>query len=489
MRLGTMDGASTFVERVRGGVRRRFGVDTRALAAFRVILGLVILVDLTMRARDIRVFYTDSGVLPRETLAELFPGLASFSLHALSGALWAQLSLLSVSVLFAVALLVGYRSRIAAFVSFVLLVSLYVRNPFVLNGGDTMLLVFLLLGSMLPIGARWSVDSLGHDERPSETVFSVVGAAPLVFLVVIYTSNAVLRYRGELWMTGDAVEWVFSLESVTVLLGPYLAELPIVLEAINWTWVGMLTVSVLLLLLTGWLRAVLALSFVAAHLGMALTLRLGVFPFVVIAALVLFMPPVFWDRFEGLAPSPRFAAYVPEKFVATSRTHFVPEDFRSTVRRVFSVVAVLLLVTVVFWQGAALGYVEAPGEEVGAHPENYAWKMYSPTPPQTDGWYVVPVELASGEHADGFHRAPVEWDAPPNLADAYPTTLWDRYLTKMRHSPEAQRRAFAEYVCASASEHYDEKVRSVDIYYFEREIVLNGTGEKERVELLEHNCS
>jgi hypothetical protein len=290
-------------------------------------------------------------------------------------------------------------------------------------------------------------------------------------------------------MSGDAVEWVFSLESVTVLLGPYLAELPVVLEVINWTWVAMLTASVLLLLLTGWLRAGLTAAFVVAHLCMALTLRLGVFPFVVIAALVLFMPPVFWDRFEGLVPFPRLESYVPNRFVSTSRARLVSENSRHALRRVFSVVAVLLLVTVVFWQGAALGYVEAPGEDVGAHPENYAWKMYSPTPPQTDGWYVVPVELASGERVDGFHRAPVEWDAPPNLADAYPTTLWNRYLTKMRYSPEAQRRAFAEYVCASASEHYGEEVRSVDLYYVEREIVLDGTGEEERVELLEHDCS
>jgi hypothetical protein len=485
-----MDGASTFAERVRGGVRRRFSVDRRALAVFRLILSFVVLADLTMRARDLRVFYTDGGVLPRETLAELFPGIARFSLHALSGSLWAQAVLFGVSAFFAVALLVGYRSRTSAFVSFVLLVSLYVRNPFVLNGGDTMLLVALLVGSMLPLGARFSVDALGRDDVPTETVHSVVGAAPLVFLVVIYSSNAVLRYRGELWMSGDAVRSVFSLESVTVLFGPHLAEMPTVLFIINWVWVGMLTVSVFLLVLTGWLRAVLTGAFVVAHLGMALTLRLGTFPFVVIALLLLFLPSVFWERFERRlrAPSRRLGSSIPERVAVTSRTRLSPETARGVLRRSAPVVAVVLLVTVSFWQGAALGYVEAPGDGAGTHPENYAWKMYSPTPPQTDGWYVVPTELASGERVDAFHRKPVDWDAPPDLADAYPTTMWFRYLTEMRHSPEVQRRAFAEYVCGTASERYGE-VLSVEVYYVEREVVLDGTGEEERFELLEHNCS
>ncbi|MDZ7688718.1 MAG: HTTM domain-containing protein [Halobacteriales archaeon] len=481
-----MDGVSVFVERVRGGVRRRFCVDRRALAVFRVTLGVVVLADLSMRARDLRVFYTDDGVLPRETLAELFPGIARFSLHSLSGALWAQVVLFGVSALFAVALLVGYRSRTSAFVSLVLLVSLYARNPFVLNGGDTMLLVALLLGSTLPIGARWSVDALGRDDAPSETVFSVAGAVLLVFLVVIYASNAVLRYRGELWMSGDAVRSVFGLESVTVLLGPYLAEMPALLVVINWMWVAMLTVSVLLLLLTGWLRAFLTGAFVVAHLGMALTLRLGVFPFVVIALLLLFLPPVFWDRFETHVPS-GFGSRGPDAF-AVSRARLTPESARRALRRGASATAVVILVTVLFWQGAALGYVEAPGDSVGAHPENYAWKMYSPTPPQTDGWYVVPVELRSGETIDGIHRTSVEWDAPLDLADAYPTILWYRYLSEMRYSSETQKRAFAEYVCDSVSEEEGE-VLSVGVYYVEREVVLDGTGDEDRVELLKHDCS
>jgi len=308
-------------------------------------------------------------------------------------------------------------------------------------------------------------------------------------LVAIYTSNAVLRYRGELWMSGDAVRTVFGLESATVLLGPYLAEMPALLVGINWTWVALLTASVFLLVLTGWLRALLTLSFIVAHVGMALTLRLGVFPVVVVAALLLYLPPVFWDRFEARVPSGA-ADLVPNRLASTSRMRLTPEGARRAVSLVVPFVAALLLVTVLFWQGAALGYVGVPGVDAETNPENYAWKMYAPTPPQTDGWYVVPVEFESGERVDGFHRAPVDWDAPSDLADAYPTTLWDRYLSEMRYSPEVQRHSFAEYVCASTSEHYGEPARSVSVYYVELDVNIDtdGWGDERRVELLAHDC-
>jgi hypothetical protein len=209
---------------------------------------------------------------------------------------------------------------------------------------------------------------------------------------------------------------------------------------------------------------------------------------------LLFLPPVFWDSFEERVPSSSVGEVVRDRFGGFVRTdgRVTPEPARRAVRRLVPVVAVVFLVAFLFWQGASLGYVEVPGEEeLGAHPDSYSWKMYSPTPKQTYGWYVVPAELSSGERVDGFRRSPVDWEAPPNPADAYPTTLWYRYLSETRHSPEPQRRAFAEYVCESAAEHYEESVRSVEVHYVEREVVLERgkTDEEERVELLSHDCS
>ena len=475
---------------LRAAVRRRLSVDTRALASFRVVVAVCLLVDLSMRARNVTVFYTDAGVLPRGVLSDLFPSLARLSLHALSGTVLSQVVLLSVSAVAAGALLVGFRSRTAASVAFVLHASLYARNPFVLNGGDSMLLVLLVLAPFLPLGARWSVDAVGNGETAPETVLRAPGVAALLFVVVIYSSNAVLRYRGEAWMSGTAVRRVFELETVTVLVGPYLAELPAVLEAVNWTWVGMLTISPLLVVLTGRSRAVFAGAFVVAHGAMAATLRLGVFPLVVIAALVLFLPPPFWDRVESVVPSGVSSA-VPSRTVATPRTRLVPSGL--PVERVGSFVAIVVLAAVVLWQGAALGYVDFTVSG-GPDPDEYAWKMYSPTPQKTYGWYVPSVERGSGDDTDGLRNVPVDEDGsvfrdtPPDAVEAYPTTLWYRYLTDLDDGSERRQRAFADWVCRKTEDGGGDP-RTVELWYVEREVVLDGTDKEERTRLLTHDCA
>ncbi|EMA42416.1 hypothetical protein [Halobiforma nitratireducens] len=51
---------------VRRAFERRLGVDARALAAFRIALGLTLLFDTLHRSRNLVAFYTDEGVLPRD---------------------------------------------------------------------------------------------------------------------------------------------------------------------------------------------------------------------------------------------------------------------------------------------------------------------------------------------------------------------------------------------------------------------------------------
>ena len=69
-----------------------YSLDLRSLALFRIALGAVLLGDLIWRARDLTVFYTDFGVLPRAALLDKFsPG----SPGALDGVGYHWYSLLS----------------------------------------------------------------------------------------------------------------------------------------------------------------------------------------------------------------------------------------------------------------------------------------------------------------------------------------------------------------------------------------------------------
>src|SRR5689334_4327307 len=105
-----------------------FGIDLRSLALFRMGLALLILFDLIFRSFSLRTFYTDWGVLPRYVLLEKFVGIGHLSLHLINGTTIFQVILFLIAGLFALALLVGYRTQWATFFSWLLLLSLHSRN-------------------------------------------------------------------------------------------------------------------------------------------------------------------------------------------------------------------------------------------------------------------------------------------------------------------------------------------------------------------------
>src|SRR5215212_6169444 len=113
-------------------VRELFGLDVRSLAVFRVGLALVLIADLAIRATDLEAHYTDAGLLPRSAVAPSWV----FSPHLLHGSAWFEAVLFLVAGVAAGMLLVGYRTRAATFVSWLLLVSLHARNPVLTQGGD-----------------------------------------------------------------------------------------------------------------------------------------------------------------------------------------------------------------------------------------------------------------------------------------------------------------------------------------------------------------
>lgn len=94
-----------------GRYRELFEIDLRSLAVFRIGLALSILADLTQRARDIGIHYSDAGILPREFLLS-HPAIhaGALSLHALSGSEGWIGFLFAVHACAALALLLGFRT-------------------------------------------------------------------------------------------------------------------------------------------------------------------------------------------------------------------------------------------------------------------------------------------------------------------------------------------------------------------------------------------
>lgn len=531
--------------RLRSAVARRFGVDPRALAALRVSLGLLLLADLLRRSRSLVVFYTDAGVMPQATLHGQFPVVGRLSLHAVSGAAMVQGVLFVVAAGFAVALALGYRTRVAAVVSWLLLVSLHARNPVVVHGGDSLLRRVLFWGLFVPLGARWSVDALrarrsvdsldaergtdtpeqggaGRDRASDDPVATVATAALLVQVVVVYTVNGLFKLRGDHWPGGDAVRYVFGLDHLTVLLGDALAGHAALLGVLTWLWLAMVLAAGLLVVLTGRARTLLAALFVAAHVGMALTLRLGLFPLVSVAALLPFLGPRVWDAAERAAARLRSrapeqvrrwregrrwraatVAVRPRQPAPASRLRFRLRarfrlrsirprprstrlrSLRRVRRRAGPAVVAGLLAAVLLWNAVTLGWVGLPD---AAAPTEHRWDMFAPEPRGAEGWFVVPGRLESGARVDALHRSPVQWDRPPD-SRGYHDVRWWKYLGDVYRSGNgALRRQFVAYLCRDWNATHADDLAGLTLYYVEEPTRLDGPDPTRRVKLLEHSC-
>ncbi|MFT4884047.1 MAG: hypothetical protein ACI8U4_001560 [Natronomonas sp.] len=480
--------------RVRAVLAERVGIDARGLAAFRIYVGLLLCADLLLRARDLRAFYTDTGVLPRAVHAELYPTLSRISIHTLSGALWWQVLLFVVACGFALLLTVGYRTRLSAIASWLLLASLQARNDYILNGGDTVLLVVLFVALFLPLGRRWSLDARASDGLPekiaSDQVVGFGTAALLTQVVLIYATNAVFKFRSDAWMAGEAVPQVFQVERFVVFLGPYISEFTTLLVAINWLWVAMLVVSPLLVLTRRWLRASLVGLYMGAHLAMRLTMDLGLFSEAMVAGLLVFLPPVVWDHVERsveplengisgwLDARPRIDAAVQPSLAV------LPTSLRRGAARALPVATATILIVGLLWQVAAVGVV-APPEDSPVEPEEHSWKLFAPNPPASDGWYVTTGETAAGEEVGVYPHAHTSFERPDHIAETYPNARWRKYLTGLQHGSDRRIAAFADYLCRTGAETHGERLTGVEITFVHESV---RTGERTRKDLGTYRC-
>ena len=161
-------------------LKRPFVLDLRALALLRMATAAVVLLDLAIRSTDLEALYSNLGVLPVVAVTEHSWSPYQFSLHAGSGLWQAQAVLFVVAAGLAGALLGGYHTRLATVGSWVLLVSLQNRNPFIGQGGDDLLRMLLLWGIFLSWGRVWARDA---HARPAPMHYAYFSAATVAYVV------------------------------------------------------------------------------------------------------------------------------------------------------------------------------------------------------------------------------------------------------------------------------------------------------------------
>lgn len=134
-------------------------LDRRTLGLTRILLGFYLITDLFRRAAAWEDLFSDKGVLPTWVILEK-PQSTHFSfLHGFTTApeLWILWLVILATY---VALLVGYRTKVAQVLSLVFITSMNGRVLLVENGGYVVQSLLVLWTTFMPLGDRFSLDAM-----------------------------------------------------------------------------------------------------------------------------------------------------------------------------------------------------------------------------------------------------------------------------------------------------------------------------------------
>jgi hypothetical protein len=493
---------------VRDRVRARFEVDTRSLAAVRIALAITLLFDLVHRARHIELFYTDAGAYPLRAFELTYTQYNGLSIHALSGDLWFQQALFACAGLFAIAFLVGYRTRLVGAVSFLLMVSLHARNPAVLNGGDRLFLVLFFVALVAPLGERWSIDARRRGTARA-TVASFGTVALLIQPLVVFSANAIKKHAGDTWYAGEALQIAMANDTMTIFLGNVIADYPTLLTALNYGWVTLLSGSILFLLVpVGRVRMLAAFAYIGAFLGMATAMTVGLFPLVLTASIIPYLPAVFWDTIARHVPAqwtdrlpsatdlgPFDRPPVEHRIFAALRARGHGDAVSYTLaygRSLLTVFGFMVVVWILVFGAADVAEADVPDQIDHDHLDQQSWGLYAPNPSSSYSWYIPEATLANGSSIDARDGGAVTFDRPPDASDEYDTFRHRKFLQAVRDAEQGSiAQGYADWMCRQAADHTDATVERITVHRMIQDSPVDGEFDSEpsRRTVIEYDCS
>ena len=436
-----------FPGRLRHKMSELWSIDTRSLALFRMALGILLLGDLTGRLIDLDGLYGAGGVQPvqvvREFLQEQYPGAWSF--HLLSEATAFQACLLLMAAGLAVALILGWRTRLVAVGCWLLLASLHARSPLVTNGGDVLLRMMLLWGLFLPLGERWSLDARNSRKAPRPGICSVASVAALLQLCLMYQWTGLLKWNPH-WLQGEALADVLSLRLYATTWGQWLLDYPLVLRWGTWLTLALELLGPWLLFCPWkrpWVRGFTVAALAGMHLGIEWTMHVDLFSYSCWVALTLFVPTECWQALGDWAAHSRRDAQ-------TKPT--VP----SYGQRVATLLCGLLLAIVVLFNvGDLAARWELAHEPIPAPMHRLVqlaaldqrWDMFRRAG-GPDCRLLAFAELEDGRELDLLRNSPPSEDLR-ELQPAFPPRRWALFVTELRRPGKAAfRLPTAEFLAA-----------------------------------------
>ncbi|CAG7855796.1 hypothetical protein MCAMS1_00053 [biofilm metagenome] len=271
-------------------------IDARQYAALRIAFGLLSALYLIQLLPFVESQFNGSGWLGSvRQIVEQNGGSWSllfmqFGVYNLKFAY----ALVGIGIVSSFLLMVGWHSRLSAFIAWLIWVTLWNRNPLILDGDDAILKLMCFYLMLSPCGNVWSVDAK-NSNLPEQ-----VGIWPLRLIqfqiAIIYFVSGWVKFYNPEWQAGSAIQTVLihphysAINGWLLINNQFISKIFSVLgDVIKW-WEVLFPLA-LLHPLSRKISLLIGLSF---HLGLLLTMNLRWFAVIMLALYPALLPNTFF---------------------------------------------------------------------------------------------------------------------------------------------------------------------------------------------------
>lgn len=476
-------------------LQKTFTVDLRALSLLRIGLGALLLIDLYTRATDLEAHYANSGTLPLPVLFEHAWNPFFFSFHTSSGLWQIQALYFALAAIFALSLLLGFKTRLATILSWAFLVSIQNRNPMILQGGDDLVRMLLFWGIFLPWGSHYSLDSRQKDLQESKTTyFSAATVALVLQIFLVYFCTALLKYAPEWRLEGTAIYYALSLDQILLpggkLLYPFYEQLKYMTFGVYYTEL-LLPFLLLVPFYNPVFRMVVIAGLTALHIGISVTLFVGLFYLINLVSLLGLIPArqMDWIEQKLLPPVSGFC----NRAIAFCNRQALPFSVQGNLgmschpkhlnhfNYLREGLVSIILVYTIWWN------LDNTPQKPIQMPENVRWLgywlrvdqhwgMFSPAVFKDDGWFILEGRTTAGKMKD-LNRNGIDltYEKPEAVVSLFKNDRWRKYSENYLFVNSSWMRPYyCNYLMRVWNENAvpGEQVKRIDVVYM-KEVTLD----------------
>lgn len=266
---------------------------TYNLALFRIIWGTLIFISVLSEIGNVQDFYGPAGLISLAEVKSRFPQVAISLFYYLPDSRMSAYGIYFFTLFSLLMMTVGLKTRFFLFSSLICLVSLHMRNVWLISGMDVLVRCIFIIFIWSPCFNVLSLDSLLARKRgkplpvnASQWTWRLIQ----IQLSIVYLWTFWAKFKGDNWFDGSAVYYATRLETMRNFTIPWILDSSPLLMFATWSTL-FIEFALGSLVWFKRLRTPIVILGIALHLGIEITMTIPFFEWVMMVLLMNYFNP------------------------------------------------------------------------------------------------------------------------------------------------------------------------------------------------------